>query len=509
MLMLRRGFIFITILFLACALYVLIFTGKTDSIGAPGNTLVISEIKIRNDPSSLNEFIELFNNSEEPLQLNQFQLTYYNISNPADTQLPNSSQILPDKPLEPFQTFILARDKTQITDSSQLSLSTGLSDSQGMVRLSGPDAENQNQSKIYDEIAWSGTVPLPEGAYKAQTDSTKNLSLQRYTRQTPLPVIFENDWLPETPTLYSVLYIPMDISEAETADGTPASEITCEGVIINELLPNPAGSDGGNEFIELYNPTDEVIPLSGCSLQTTANKKTHDFTDTEMQPRQYFTFYSSQTGLTLSNSAGGTVWLLSPTEELEAITYPGDLADDAGWARFAGGWNLTYQLTPNAANILVETEPCPAEQLRNPETNRCRSVLSVSTYNLIPCRPGQERNPATNRCRLISDSNRQLVPCNPGQVRNPETNRCRKVAASSLKPCAPGQFRNPATNRCKKMSGGKAAGLTTVKDVETSTGNTPIHWGVAGFISIGAIGYGVYEWRQDIFNAINRLRRKN
>jgi hypothetical protein len=35
---------------------------------------------------------------------------------------------------------------------------------------------------------------------------------------------------------------------------------------INELLPNPEGADGENEFIELYNPTDRTISLDGWGL---------------------------------------------------------------------------------------------------------------------------------------------------------------------------------------------------------------------------------------------------
>jgi len=39
------------------------------------------------------------------------------------------------------------------------------------------------------------------------------------------------------------------------------------GVVINELLPDPAGGDGGNEWIELYNPTGGAVDLSGWTLQ--------------------------------------------------------------------------------------------------------------------------------------------------------------------------------------------------------------------------------------------------
>jgi hypothetical protein len=39
-------------------------------------------------------------------------------------------------------------------------------------------------------------------------------------------------------------------------------------VVINEIEFNPPGPDSGNEWVELYNPTDEVVDISGWSLET-------------------------------------------------------------------------------------------------------------------------------------------------------------------------------------------------------------------------------------------------
>lgn len=308
---------------------------------------------------------------------------------------------------------------------------------------------------------------------------------------------------------------------------------------MSELLPNPAGTDSGHEFIELHNPTEEVIPLAGCSLTATDNSKTYNFSATaELQPGEYQAFSDNMTGLTLANAAGGTVRFSSPTAELQAVTYPGNLDDDVSWARFVDDWQSTYQLTPNAPNVLVSSKPCPVgeernpdtglcrslttgesssiltpcreDQERNPETNRCRSLQSTVLASLVPCKPGQERNPATNRCRSIAGSASNLVPCKEGQERNPETNRCRSVAtaASSLKPCEEGQERNPATNRCRKAAGGNTKGLATVKDVPTGSIANHTKWLIAGLAVLGAIGYGAYEWRRPILTFFSGLRAK-
>ncbi len=38
-------------------------------------------------------------------------------------------------------------------------------------------------------------------------------------------------------------------------------------LVINELQPNPSGSDRGNEWVEIYNPTAIDTPLDGWTLQ--------------------------------------------------------------------------------------------------------------------------------------------------------------------------------------------------------------------------------------------------
>jgi hypothetical protein len=323
--------------------------------------------------------------------------------------------------------------------------------------------------------------------------------------------------------------------EDPTPDPKPV--LTCEGIIINEILPNPAGSDTGQEFTELYNPTNEVISLKGCSLQTSANSKKYEFGSKSLQPKEYLAVDDTLSGLTLSNTSGGTVWLLSPSEELQAIVYPGNLEDDQSWALFSGGWQATYKPTRAAANVLLALKPCPAgeersaetgqcrslsagqggnalapcrqDQERNPETNRCR-LIQVAAAGLTACKPGQVRNPETNRCRSILGASSSLAPCKPNQERNPATNRCRSASASAsdLKPCTEGQERNPETNRCRKVASasGQAGGLAQVKDIDSGGFSSNPRWMLAGLGAAGALGYAGFEWRREVGGFFSKLK---
>ncbi|MFC1753287.1 MBL fold metallo-hydrolase [Thermoproteota archaeon] len=87
---------------------------------------------------------------------------------------------------------------------------------------------------------------------------------------------------PHTETLARLVDFGVEIYRTDqhstisiTTDGTNYSIIskppqsTFDSVVINEVEANPEGTDSGNEWIELYNPTDKIIDVSGWMISTT------------------------------------------------------------------------------------------------------------------------------------------------------------------------------------------------------------------------------------------------
>lgn len=333
----------------------------------------------------------------------------------------------------------------------------------------------------------------------------------------------------------------------ETSDPVPSPSQnlpinSCAGVEISEVLPNPSGADAGKEFIEIFNTTNKQIDLAGCSLRLEGSNKEYVFAENIILPQQYSVFSDSVTNFTLPNSSGDTVSLYDANDTLlSSVAYSGGLDDDVSWAKVDGKWVATYMVSPNSVNIAVLVKPCPAGQIRNPQTercvtevttatvgaascpvgqernpitNRCRSIVTSSVDGLILCKPGQERNPLTNRCRTIASSVATLVACKPGQERNPETNRCRNiVTATSAKPCPAGQERNLETNRCRKIinKDSEFASTLGVADIPTTRGDiTGLI--LASIIAVCAVLYGLWAWRDDIRlyvkSFINRIQHK-
>lgn len=509
--------------------------------------VIISEVKLGGDsysqgtgqPKDPQEFITLYNQSSSVVDLSNWTLEY---AKPSFDKTHCSEAN--------WTTYSVngSVGQTELSGSLQpgevsMPIERSLTDnSAGSLHLT--NSSDPPNLAVEDLVGWGTDAPCAKTA-PAQTPSSGK-SIKRYLDCSSLPInIGDNskDFASNQPPSPGAMDYPyltncQDNTATDTSDNNMQTlQPTCEGIVISELLPNPVGADSGNEFIELYNPTNAAISLHGCSLQTTANSKLYNFSDVTLQPGEYDAFYDSETGLTLSNSAAGTAWLLSPTTELQSITYPGGLDDNQAWVLVNSIWQASYQPTPNAANILVALKPCaageirnsftgycdsvatltistltvcPAGQYKNPATNRCKSIVSSSS-SLGPCQPNQERNPTTNRCRSTTSSSSNLAPCKPGQTRNPATDRCKTTATTAtaqLKPCALGQERNPATNRCRKVTSTALGTLSDIKDSQAAPTNSTLGptWWVAGLAISGAGGYGIYEWRQEILQFIAKYK---
>ncbi|MCX6728323.1 MAG: lamin tail domain-containing protein [Candidatus Saccharibacteria bacterium] len=290
---------------------------------------------------------------------------------------------------------------------------------------------------------------------------------------------------------------------------------------ITELLPNPIGSDEGNEFIEIYNPNSSSVNLSEYKLMVGVSAEKYNFpAGSIINPNQYMSFSNDDIKFTLVNTTSSVKLVSSDDQQVyESSTYFSP-EDGSAWSLIDGSWQYTNQPTPNEVNRVSLIEPgsgaiepdglmpCAANQYRSPETNRCRLfVTSVST--LAACKDGQYRSEETNRCRSIASDVGQLMPCAEGQERNPATNRCRSVSAvlgaNNLTPCKAGQERNAETNRCRNIVGTIPSAGYAPEQANESSNNSILMWSL---ISVGAIAicYGIWEWRQEIVNALKKVK---
>lgn len=91
---------------------------------------------------------------------------------------------------------------------------------------------------------------------------------------------------------------------------------------ITEIFPNPKGTDKGNEWIELYNNSDESINLNNWILDTGENSKTkYIFQNISIGTREHLLIHDSEFNFSLKNS-NGEVRLLDFNESvIDQIEY--------------------------------------------------------------------------------------------------------------------------------------------------------------------------------------------
>lgn len=183
-------------------------------------------------------------------------------------------------------------------------------------------------------------------------------------------------------------------SSSSTSPHIPASDVGLSSPSITELLPNPGSpqTDSQDEFIELYNSNDAVFDLSGFQLYIgTTGSKHYTFPQGTVIPARAFkAFFSADTKISLSNTAG-KVALYDPLGKLLVQTDEyGTAKDNQAWALANGTWQWTTKPTPNNTNAIAapsvsankkKTSAKTASKTSNAKSTASTSKKAVATTN--------------------------------------------------------------------------------------------------------------------------------
>ncbi len=540
------------------------------SVKALGAKPVISHLNTGTTQVAKSEFVAIYNNSDQDIDITGWCLQYSSASDVTKTNLAclesadaNTKLILSKFSYARFASNEFISGTAGFT--ADKTFSAGMSSTAGHVRLL--DATK----KEIDKLAWGTTAVSPESVASDAHVSGQMLVRKPITSSQFLQDLennqqdFSSKIISEIPAsgIYEQV-VEVDLCSnlagvqlslpggyqlindecikdiCQNIDGLQTSlpegyeltdDQTCQKIIpkenskllITELLPNASGVDTGHEFVEIYNPNQHTVDIAGYTLNLdTSSPKSYVFKPQFLSPLSYNIFSDILTDITLPNSTA-SLKLISPAGQVvsETDTYSSP-KDDQTWALINDVWQYTNRPTPAGLNLasLIEPStsdngdssanlvPCDANQYRNPETNRCK-LIANDDQELKPCADDEIRNPDTNRCRKIAIIS-GLTPCKDGQERNPETNRCRSIvstASAELKPCSEGEERNPETNRCRKIASTLGANTLARPEVkDIPAAAKPSNKLLIGGIIGLALGYALYEWRHEIMKAIRSRR---
>jgi hypothetical protein len=439
----------------------------------PDSPLLIIEVQSRSSAvqnAADEEFVELCNVSEDPVDLSVWKLEYKSATGVTWASKATLSGVLLEG-----DCYLLASNG-YLAEVADESFAPGLADSAGHVRIVTADVVTAAITQ--DVLGWGATANAAEGAAPAAS-LTVGKSLQRKVNDTGIYIDSDNNAadfaLNAVPTPESTYEVPPE-PETPPEEAPPTEEQSPEpepeqpevpvpptpeavetpplaALQITELLPNPAApaTDSEDEFVELYNPNDESIDLSGYKIQT-GSKFSYSYTFTtgdSIPARGYFIVTSGTTNLSLANTAGAAR-LLGPDGVVVAEIVAYDEAPEGqAWAIMEGSWQWTTSPTPLAVNQL--TLPILAVK----KTTVAKTTAKAKTASKIAAAP--------------------------------------KAKAATTK-----------ANTAKSSK--KTTDETTAAVLGDSDEPAPLHPNIIMGVSLLAVLYAVYEYRHDAANRLYQLR---
>ena len=377
---------------------------------------------------------------------------------------------------------------------------SGLASTTGKLRL-------YLGERVVDEVCW-GKTTCEKHWEKFKSNEEDNFTMRLCLKE-DVGVFCEDDkvgsWLLQK---YYPIIDETAISSIIVGDDVMAN---CSGLRFNEIYTY-FEEDYAEQFVEIYNPTAEIVPLSNCKLVY----KSHSFgLEGEIEPDEYYVYQNPELKLTKNPASSNSVVLVDGNgEKIDELVYLNGQKKGASYALVeetvgeVAVWKQSYRRTPGTENIYQEFRTCPIGKIINPSTGNC---INLQEDEPLPeCPPGKYRNPLTNRCKSYESLTSILEPCPDGYYRNPETNRCKKVASdtnSQLAACPEGYERNPETNRCRKVRinvGADYGVKPTIEDRPT----TFVAYGLIGLICAMGVAYVVFQFRQEIGRGMRKLKEK-
>jgi hypothetical protein len=304
-------------------------------VDAESASIVISAVQITGGVGKTSEdFIELYNASPAPVDLNGFRLVKRTATASTDASLKAwSSETI----IQPHHFYLWANSSfAGITAAPDTTTSSTLADNNGIALRQG----SNDTGIIYDSLAWGNTANGFENVSIINPGAGESLIRTGladlnsvFSIQLSNPRNSSNEFIPEES--------PVDEPPVEEEPPVESEPINIK---ITEILPNPTGEDSGFEKIELFNAGTESVNLEGLQLDDVSNTESissNSYTLSEMSiaPAEYLAITIPAGKFALNNTDGDVVTLFDQNNKaLDTIFYEGTAPENQSYSNFSSGW---------------------------------------------------------------------------------------------------------------------------------------------------------------------------
>jgi|GEM_PF-988180 len=456
---------FYFILVIVCVLYAAPVQAADQSV----DHIVIAVVQTGQVAAGGNDYIALHNPTDSDIDVTGWKIQYRSAAAASDSSWTTKRSIAclnvqADCHVSITAHATLTASTYAINDVPTQPLSSGFSDSGGQIRL----LQTNNQSSSVIDMLGYGTAVTFEGTAAAAAPALGQALVRKSSAGFAIDTDDNaNDFTVGCfePTINALAVMPTTTactqSSTGTADGnagmTDNSQQTQDDATqylplnITELLPDPAtpATDAADEFIELYNPNDVAVNMTGYKLQVSGStQSSFTLADDVVASGEFAVIYSGQSHLSLTNT-GTTVQLVDPNGVVvDKVDSYGLAKTGEAWANINNVWQWTTTPTPGSANILTQ----PA---------KTKSAVAALTTKL----------PVVPKKTVITH-----------KVATPKATKA--TTAKVTKP--------------------KVAAASTLPSAQSD--NNTLNYVLFGAVAVGVMTYIGYEYRRDIMRLFRKIK---
>jgi len=197
-----------------------------------------------------------------------------------------------------------------------------------------------------------------------------------------------------------------------------------QSVIISEFIPNPTGSDTENEWIELFNQSEQIANLTNWQLDDQEDGSSPFVfpANSLIAPKQFLVIRQPISKISLNNDQD-QVRLLYPDGSLATeVSYSGEKEEGLSVAFDGLDYFWTKIPTPGSANIISDTDL--GEKNENISSNNPQPIIQqtqeapeiLANLNLNPSQEFSTLNPAQDSSNLgLQDAKESTEPTESDQ----------------------------------------------------------------------------------------------
>lgn len=350
--------------------------------------VVISEVQITGGSGkSTDEFIELYNPTDNTISMNSWQLIkktasgseYILVDNFEERSILAHSfflivhpvgylaEVQPDhyytttNSVAGNNTVILIDDAGEPVDTVGFGSASFFESAAAPNPGSNKSIERKARHDSTDETMIEGGAHY----FLGNGEDTENNSTDFVTRSDPEPQNAQTD------IEYLEIEVPeLPVIDPEEEEDVSEEEITNEiysnEIIITELFPNPEGKDDG-EFIELYNGGDTAVDLESWQLGDESSRR-YTISVEILESGQYLAIEKEASGISLNNTSDSAMLYWPDGTLLDSVSYSG-CEEARSYSLVNSEWLWSDEVTPGSENqfTIINESPIAVFELEDAE----------------------------------------------------------------------------------------------------------------------------------------------